>query len=188
VSAAPDLFEPLLAWRSWFVVDEGDGARLASPLYHTVWPICETLAAECEQRGRYLLKPWRKRPPRHEAPDEPCTCGIYALSQVEPLRIYVYPYDLPRKRILQQVVGRVALWGTVVEYEAGWRASMAYPDRLYLPAWRASGAALADIDDVALGLADYRVPVEIVDETPRGAISALAHRPDMLRNRQRFKL
>jgi hypothetical protein len=83
-------------------------------------------------------------------------------------------------------VGRVALWGTVVEYEAGWRASMAYPERLYLPAWRASGAPLANVEEVAMGLADYRVPVEIVDDTPRGVIGALAGRPDPSRHRQRL--
>jgi hypothetical protein len=65
------------------------------------------------------------------------------------------------------VIGRVSLWGRVVECERGWRAACAYPARLYLPLGRhgrlsfLSGPA-ADAERLALALRIYGVPVELV--------------------------
>jgi hypothetical protein len=55
------------------------------------------------------------------------------------------------------VIGTVSLWGDVVECERGWRAAFAYPSRLFVPLGF-PGAA-----EQAVGLADYGVPVELVD-------------------------
>lgn len=62
-------------------------------------------------------------------------------------------------RGVARVLGRVALWGTVIESERGFCASHAYPIRIYLPAdvgepWRTSW------EEVALGLWRYGVPIE----------------------------
>jgi hypothetical protein len=62
------------------------------------------------------------------------------------------------------VVGRVSLWGSVVECVNGWRAENAYPERLFVPQfeWRSEEQAAS----VAADLADYRVPVELLDCAP----------------------
>lgn len=60
----------------------------------------------------------------HEVPDPSCSCGIYAASTLLP----VWPYVDDAV-----VVGRVALWGRVVEHAQGWRAQFAYPQALFVP-------------------------------------------------------
>lgn len=93
---------------------------------------------------------------RHAAPALDCECGIYAVGfqQVDRYLDELAAWQ-PR---LDRVIDEVSLWGTVLECERGFRASHAYPLRLYVPAdgfagdWR----ALAD------GLAAYRVPVEFL--------------------------
>jgi len=69
-----------------------------------------------------------------------------------------------------RVLGQVALWGTVVECERGFRASHAYPIRIYVP--RDDHLhEFADADRVVAGLACYGIPVESMDascaEAPR---------------------
>jgi hypothetical protein len=64
-----------------------------------------------------------------------------------------------------RVIGRVALWGDVVEGPFGWRASHAYPVELFVPVPLLAGIGLrrrAYIDDTLLALEAYRVPVELV--------------------------
>jgi hypothetical protein len=55
----------------------------------------------------------------------------------------------------------VALWGEVVEGERGWRASHAYPTRIYVPL--RAGSDHQEVNDIALDLAVYGVPVEVLD-------------------------
>jgi hypothetical protein len=63
----------------------------------------------------------------------------------------------------------VELWGSVVEGDAGWRASHACPSRiLLLPSPRARNTL--GYLTTALELADYRVPIEILDG-PRTTIT-----------------
>ena len=94
-----------------------------SALHCIHWPLREGVQAECKA----FRFPWRRR---HEAPDERCSCGIYAvqfdtLAQgyrlMDPLGLY-FP-----------VLGTVSLWGTVVATEEGWRAEFAYPKQLFVP-------------------------------------------------------
>jgi hypothetical protein len=61
----------------------------------------------------------------HPAPDPACSCGIYAARDPEEARRYLVGRDDPH--VVGRVLGRVALWGTVVEGERGWRASRAHP-------------------------------------------------------------
>jgi len=148
-SAAPDFIEPFEAWRVWRVVRAGGAFRLGSVVQHTLWATNSEFTADCHR-----LRLFRRR--RHEAPDMNCECGIYAAATLEQLRLYVVE---GLRGQLSRVVGRVALWGTVVECERGFRASRAYPARLYVPAdtgaqWQVSAT------EVALGLCAYGVPVE----------------------------
>jgi len=160
---APDYVEPFEGWRVWRVVRVDGAFRLASIVQNTVWPASAELTAGCE---RFRL--FRRRRRRHDAPDVDCECGIYAAVTLTQLRMYL----ADGLHGLSRVLGQVALWGTVVECERGFRASRAYPARLFVPddagrPWRVSAT------EVALGLCAYGVPVEPL-------AGPAAHAPDLL--------
>jgi hypothetical protein len=154
---APDYIEPVEAWRVWLVTSE---YRLRSVVYDAVWPIEEPLVATCLHRRRRWRAPWREVPLDHGAPDSACTCGSYGADHHRATRMYER-LPLPDWAI-GQVVGRVALWGDVVECMNGWRASHANPVRICPPeVTRTSRLSKAYTwDDVAFGLTVYGVPVD----------------------------
>ena len=100
----------------------------------------------------------------HDAPAPGCACGIHAAPSLDALRAE----GLCLKAAEPLVVGRVALWGTVVHDDHGLRAEWAYPTRLSLvvpppgPADEASQAHLAA----------YGVPVDTV--APEEAVGEVA--------------
>jgi hypothetical protein len=90
------------------------------------------------------------------APQSYCQCGLYASTSVKAAASFVRGRGSPPEAI-GAVIGRVFLWGSVVECERGWRAARAYPARLYVPLGRRgrvsflSGRA-ADAERLALAL------------------------------------
>jgi hypothetical protein len=155
-SRAPDYAEPIVAWRVWRVLGRREDLRLRSVVYGTLWPVGEPMRARCLRHRRSLL-PWR-RPQEHVAPEEACTCGVYA-ADLDGLRPYLDGFE-PRLRPVQRVLGRVSLWGEVLECERGWRATLGYPQRLYVPT---SDAREEDAREVAQALGHYGVPVELLE-------------------------
>jgi hypothetical protein len=169
VNGAPDFVEPFEAWRVWKVVRHDGEYSLGSVVQRTLWPAGEALAAEC--LGRRRLFPWPRAKCGHDAPEARCECGIYAAALE---RIAQYVAEAPCRGVAR-VLGRVALWGTVIECERGFRASHAYPTRIYVPAdagdpWRIGW------QEVALGLCRYRVPIEPLDARATEATRHLAER------------
>jgi hypothetical protein len=156
VSPAPDFAEPIVAWRVWRVLGRREDLRLRSVVYGTLWPVGEPMQARCLRHRRSLL-PWR-RPQEHVAPEEDCTCGVYA-ADLEGLRPYLDGFE-PLLRPVQRVLGRVSLWGDVLECERGWRGTLGYPEHLYVPAANRRQSAAAD---VALALTAYGVPVDLLE-------------------------
>jgi hypothetical protein len=171
VSEAPDFVEPLEAWRVWHVVRRDGKYTLRSVVQPTLWPAGSALVAEC-RAGRAFLQRLRPRQPRHDAPDVHCECGIYAATLG---RTGQYAADAPFRGIAR-VLGLVALWGTVVECERGYRASHAYPRRIFVPA-DAGEPWQIGWDEVALGLCRYGVPVEPLAARAADAARFLADRP-----------
>lgn len=150
VVLAPDYAEPLRAWRLWEVEDVDRAPRLRSLYRLSFWPVGAPFEARCEAQRLRL-----SRRPRHAAPSETCTCGIYGA-----------PFELIRRKLAVDdglppgslfVIGTVSLWGDVLECERGWRAELAYPSRLFVPLG-VPGAA-----ERAVGLGDYGVPVELLE-------------------------
>ncbi|HSC49822.1 MAG TPA: hypothetical protein VLD16_06105 [Gaiellaceae bacterium] len=150
---APDYAEPFRAWRVWRVVRRDRGYYLGSVVQRTVWPAGEAFTAECLRMPTMFSRLRRRQ--RHESPEADCDCGIYAASLE---RLDHYLADAPL-RAVARVLGQVALWGTVIECENGFRASHAYPLRIYVPA-DAGGPWRIGWDEVAGGLVSYGVPVE----------------------------
>jgi hypothetical protein len=114
--------EPIVGWRLWRI------RRL------------ETLAGQRPPRlaaaGRLgIPKFWEPRMPTravcssyrtsHEAPWPNCRCGIYGLRDRELAERALWKYS--RGSTSNWALGRVSLWGRIVECEHGWRAEYAYP-------------------------------------------------------------
>ena len=159
----PDSIDPVVGWRVWDVVELDGSLRLCSLAFWSIWlPGCEATAT-C-RRG-WVENPGALAP--HAAPAERCTCGLYGTRTVA--HTLAYSRGVGRRAdTVHRVVGRVSLWGRVVEAEAGWRASCAYPAALYVPSlqsrrWRRAVRPGVPVEEVAWRLRDYGVPVELVD-------------------------
>jgi hypothetical protein len=169
----PDAIEPELGWRAWDVVELDGSLRLCSLAFWTIWQPGAGARATCR---RSLFNPGRA-PVGHAAPDLSCSCGIYAARSARQVLAYARRFR-PRSDTVQRVIGTVSLWGTVVECEGGWRAERAYPSTLYVPSFRRRRrlgrrfAPRLPIEEIALGLADYGVPIEIVDCTSDRELAA----------------
>lgn len=110
--------------------------------------------AECFRHVETPFDP----PARESAPrgaERSLQCGIYGatLARLDP-----YLRKAPGAGSVARVFGVVALWGTAVECERGWRASHAYPLRTFVP--RSSRTGEPPADEIAVRLSDYGVPVE----------------------------
>jgi hypothetical protein len=123
----------------------------------------------------------------HEIPGRSCDCGIHASNEVGAAADYLYLYDdLHQPHLRYRAIGRVSLWGSVVEGEKGWRASRAYPERLFLPRTDRYGRP-TDVELILEGLADYGVPIEIVDDDSQTAVADALRRVKPRGRRRRAK-
>jgi hypothetical protein len=105
--------EPVVAWRTWALTGTRDGRDLLlRPVARRsrTWRPLHVIEARCR------MSTW------HTAPDVDCTCGLHGTRGL----------DLLRKTKSPAVLGRVALWGRIVEHDLGFRAQFAYPQRLSL--------------------------------------------------------
>lgn len=171
--AAPDLAEAVEAWRVWRVVEVPHGLRLGSVIKPTVWAPDEPLVAGCLRSWPSLRRFRRRRAREHTAPEDRCECGIYGagLRSIGP-----YLRDPPANRAVARVLGQVSLWGTVVECERGFRASHAYPLRLFVPT-DASLERHRDPEELVCGIEVYGVPVELLPVRSSDAAELLERRP-----------
>jgi hypothetical protein len=105
----------------------------------------------------------------HASPQLGCSCGIYGVATADATRRYLYPTSF--MPFGDRVIGRVALWGDVVEGGFGWRASQAYPLELLIPVAVAAGhRRQAHLDEIATELKAYRVPVDFVKQRLTGDV------------------
>jgi len=168
---APDFAEPFEAWRVWRVVDGPDGFQLGSVIKPTLWPAGLPLVAECLRGPELFARLRRKRRTCGVPPGEECDCGIYA-AWLPQIGQYLNDVATTAARAVARVLGQVSLWGTVVECERGFRASRAYPRRIYVP----MDAVLRGgphWDELVAGLQAYEVPVEPLSARCCDAIDAL---------------
>lgn len=142
--AAPDYFEPVVGWRVWRVVRYRGRYLLASLFVNVAWPPGAALEAACHHFIRQT----------HRPPEESCHCGIYAtqLAQIDWTSV-------SRRPLRPFAIGRVSLWGNVIEAERGWRAERAYPLDLVVPR---VGVVRDEDVRMAEGLGHYGIPVDVV--------------------------
>ena len=135
--------EPIVAWRAWALTGHRDGSGLLlRPVAKRarIWKPRIVVEAACRTSR------W------HGAPDPACTCGLHGTHGLEVLR----------KTRCPAVLGRVALWGRVIEHEHGYRAQFAYPQRMRLICqfcfWK-SGARRSEADHVGWFPHDELMPL-----------------------------
>lgn len=183
MTRAPDSLEPVVGWRVWDVVELDGELRLCSLNFWTIWLPGQDTTAVCR---RALADLNRAGLPPHGAPAAGCTCGVYATRTAGQVLSHARRFGL-RADVVHRVVGRVRLWGEVVEADRGWRGEHAYPETLFVPAARGSvrrpgrlPASRRAVEHVVAGLADYAVPLEVVacDTYPRLAALLEPDSPD----------
>jgi hypothetical protein len=130
--------EPLLGWRAWTVVETTAGPELRSLVYAHAWPPGEPMRRVCEPGG-CLGARW---------PNQPHACGIHAFKERADAELYPGTWEARRSGGARfpgvYAIGRVSLWGHVIEHQRGYRAELAYPFDLFLPAeHRALAVSLA---------------------------------------------
>ena len=168
-ATAPDLIEPIVAFRSWRLVD----GELRSVYLPEVWADRE-LSAQCLFHVAPDADDTRSPvPPSHPVPDRGCTCGIYAY----------YSPDLNFPMVDHQgVAGIVSVWGAVEVHEEGMRAEHARIEALALYSrWTTRqldavrqvaaelGVDLVDLDEIEDAARRYGQPItpELVPGGPR---------------------
>jgi len=132
----------LTGWRCWTVLRE---EGLLRPIWKRglIWKPRQPFEALCA--GDDTKFP--NRVAVHPVPDKACHCGLWAVCH--PMLLQEVAWDWKADETL--VVGQVALWGRVIEFERGWRAQFGYPTHLY---------ALTDDELLAQTLRErYQVPV-----------------------------
>jgi hypothetical protein len=129
-------------WRAWVVTDSGAGLRLSSVLHDLVWAHGRPALAECRRHDDPFALPI----PAHPVPGHECNCGFHAAR--DPADALSYARGRDEASTVCRILGEVHLWGHVLATEGGWRASHAYPARLYVPD-----------PEVAAALGAYGVPV-----------------------------
>ena len=137
---APLSIEPVLGWRVWRLVRNGERLRLQALATPELWEPHEAIAAHCFVTDHAAV------------PRTSCTCGYHAAGSVE---------DLATAGVFRRgvgVLGAVAMWGKVVEHARGARSEFAYPARLRLvcsPCLRAG----AIVDPVTVACAQPLLPL-----------------------------
>ena len=121
--------EPVLGWRLWQVRRHGDEYRLESFTWHHVsWPPRRRLEARCPTHAR-------------DAPARGHECGIHAFKSRDLAELLLRRYTGVRRPYYEGVthdvrrpiaLGRVSLWGRILERDKGFRAEYAYPYDIFL--------------------------------------------------------
>ena len=133
---------PVTGWRAWVVTETPAGLRLGSVLHDLMWPHRRALVAECRRHEDAFAEAIAP----HPVPGPECNCGFHAAR--DPVDALSYARGRDEPGTVCRILGEVALWGHVLEAEHGWRASHAYPRRLYVRN-----------PEIAAALTAYGVPV-----------------------------
>lgn len=157
--ALRELSAPVIGWRAWTVVETHAGLRLGSVLHDLLWPCGRPVVAEC----RLDEDPFAAPVAPHPVPGAACNCGFHAARDAADALSYARGRDEPGT--ICRILGEVTLWGHVLQTESGWRASHAYPSRLYVPD-----------AELAAALAAYGVDISSPECGSRSSLTCTATR------------
>ncbi|MEK7501166.1 MAG: hypothetical protein AAB642_03520 [Patescibacteria group bacterium] len=140
------LFEPVIAWRAWLIQAHEEKPPWRSKLWwqyllsiynpgkHWLEWSEKPMESICVpptflERIRMIKLKWAK----HGAPDPVCQCGFYGAKTAEDL-LCGFDLSVLRTRLGWRplAVGRVALWGRLIEHEQGYRAQFAWPVEIWV--------------------------------------------------------
>lgn len=133
--AVPDSTQLAIGWRAWGIDPNDESATLMSVTHTGPWTPRQPMEATCDKstgRGNGVKREG------HEVPDEQCSCGLYSAKTLDHLMSMTYHRYDAEKHGMYHVIGKVKLWGKVIEGSQGWRAQIGYPSELFVPfeAWR----------------------------------------------------
>jgi hypothetical protein len=144
VTHSPDLIDPVIAFRSWRVVD----GELVSPFVEQRWG-AEVVVARCHRGSADTFRYADDvLPYEHSSPHPDCRCGIHA---------YFEPRSAVSGVDYRGVLGLAALWGRIEVHPAGLRAQYARVQALgSSPSWSGlqRGAVVAIAERLQLPLID----------------------------------
>lgn len=126
---APDLIEPIVAYRAWRYTASERAVHLF-PITVTAYDLGEEIAWEGAW-SRWVRASCPASDERtHLPPDEGCSCGFYAMKTPDAVARFSVmnevPPDADHTDVSNGVVfGRVELAGKVIEHETGYRAERA---------------------------------------------------------------
>jgi hypothetical protein len=147
VSAAPDLIEPVVAFRAWRVLED----RLLSPYIPCRWQ-GRVMHATCYPANRSLTfgRGWLGAP--HQSPHPACKCGIYG---------YHRPGAQGYFGEWEWVEGIVTVWGRIEAHADGLRAEHARVEALAGQPRIAGrlGVEMVAREDLAAAAAAYGAPL-----------------------------
>jgi len=147
VTAAPDLVEPVVAFRAWRILDD----RLLSPYIPCRWD-GRVMHATCYPANRTLTfsRGWLNAP--HDSPHPDCRCGIYA---------YHRPGAQQYFGEWEWVEGIVTVWGRIEAHADGLRAEHARVEALAgrPDIARALGADVVERGELRDAAARYGAPL-----------------------------
>jgi hypothetical protein len=143
VTGEPLVAGPVYGLRTWRVVSEPGGERLAAPHRGTAWPLGgEWLRAACPSAG-------------HAAPAPGCDCGVHGL----------HPRRGTARQVLacrREIAGVVEAEGAVELYEDGFRAERGRPYALFSLPGRNAAQIARLAETYGARVADVRTPDELV--------------------------
>jgi hypothetical protein len=148
------------AWRIWRVHDLALTGRPAQTFLAAVakrgslWRHRERATAEC-----------RAYSSGHAAPHPECTCGIWGMKTRDDAIAALSVYLVNHRHLPHYAIGRIHLWGVIVECESGYRAQYAYPAELF-----AAGERVPSLE------AAYGVPTHPISGEMFSAVRAARER------------
>lgn len=150
---APDQIEPIYGWRAWTAKPDG---TLYATNQETTWLPGHPTVAYCRVHADLFTEGLDP----HSAPDQHCSCGLYAGKHVSQI---MYAAGKPF------VWGEVALWGKVILCSSGYRAQFGYPARnlkLYDPTLHRTGKGRKQAERLAARVSElYGVEVTLASKS-----------------------